>query len=53
MRSGPGFFQNESGLLLAQASGKEVDEQDSDLISGMLTAIRDFTQDSFGRGESS
>ena len=47
------LIQNESGLLLAQASGEEVDEQDSDLISGMLTAIRDFTQDSFGRGDAS
>ena len=26
-------------------------QSDSDLISGMLTAIRDFVQDAFGRGE--
>ncbi|MEZ4865277.1 MAG: hypothetical protein R3C14_28465 [Caldilineaceae bacterium] len=34
--------------------GPEVDEpegDDSDLISGMLTAIRDFAEDAFGRGE--
>ena len=43
------LIQRDSGLLLAhyQADGQEEDE-DSDLISGMLTAIRDFVRDSFG-----
>ncbi|MEZ4515067.1 MAG: hypothetical protein R3C62_24590 [Chloroflexota bacterium] len=45
------LIQRDSGLLLAhyQADGQEEDE-DSDLISGMLTAIRDFVRDSFGEG---
>ncbi len=43
------LIQSGSGLLLAQAgSGESVD---SDLISGMLTAVRDFMHDSFGRQE--
>jgi hypothetical protein len=43
------LIQRDSGLLLAhyQADGQAEDE-DSDLISGMLTAIRDFVRDSFG-----
>ncbi len=45
------LIQHQSGLLLAyhNEAGEEI--SDSDLISGMLTAIRDFTQDSFGNGE--
>ncbi|MBK8984863.1 MAG: SH3 domain-containing protein [Chloroflexi bacterium] len=41
------IIQQGSGLLLAQAhiSGAEI--TDSDLISGMLTAVRDFVHDSF------
>jgi len=37
----------ESGLLLAHAANDESKSQDPDLISGMLTAIRDFVGDSF------
>ena len=37
-----------SGLLLAQISSTDTEEQDLDIISGMLTAIRDFVRDSFG-----
>jgi hypothetical protein len=44
------LIQHESGLLLAHLSHEEEDNGDSDLISGMLTAIRDFAHDSFGDG---
>jgi hypothetical protein len=42
------LIQHHSGLLLAHHS--DTDTIDSDLISGMLTAIRDFVRDSFGNG---
>jgi hypothetical protein len=46
------LIHRETGLLLWYVS-QSIDESfDSDLISGMLTAIRDFVQDTFGRGES-
>jgi hypothetical protein len=44
------LIQHESGLLLAHLSHENEDNGDSDLISGMLTAIRDFAHDSFGDG---
>jgi OOP family OmpA-OmpF porin len=37
----------ETGLLLAHAWAPELPASDADLISGMLTAIRDFVADSF------
>lgn len=37
----------ESGLLLAQAAPRDVATPDADLVSAMLTAIRDFVGDSF------
>ncbi len=37
----------ESGLLLAHAAIDEKKSQDPDLVSGMLTAIKDFVGDSF------
>jgi hypothetical protein len=40
----------ESGLLLDHRSTTDSMIQDPDLISGMLTAIRDFVGDSFGLG---
>jgi hypothetical protein len=40
------LIQQESGLLLAHVGAEET--ADSDLISAMLTAIRDFVRDSFG-----
>jgi len=44
------LIQPGSGLLLAQSqAGKET--VNSDLVSGMLTAIRDFVHDSFGQGQ--
>ena len=45
------LIHRESGLLLLHASTTPEEATDSDLISSMLTAIRDFTQDAFGRGE--
>lgn len=45
------LIHGETGLLLSQATAEDLDGQDADLISGMLTAIRDFVQDSFGSGE--
>lgn len=45
------FIHRESGLLIAHLSHYEEASSDSDLVSGMLTAIRDFARDSFGRGK--
>ncbi len=45
------FIHRESGLLIAHLSHTEEETSDSDLVSGMLTAIRDFARDSFGRGK--
>ncbi|MCB8980831.1 MAG: hypothetical protein H6657_25755 [Ardenticatenaceae bacterium] len=47
------LIQHESGLLLAHHSATQQANDDSDLISGMLTAIRDFARDSFGDGDDS
>lgn len=44
------LIHRESGLLLWHISRDADSEGDSDLISGMLTAIRDFAEESFGRG---
>jgi hypothetical protein len=46
------LIHRETGLLLWYVSQSIDDSFDSDLISGMLTAIRDFVEDTFGRGES-
>ena len=40
-------IQPGSGLLLTRFEGIEKPTADSDLISGMLTAVRDFVRDSF------
>lgn len=45
------IIQHESGLLVAHSRPGNLDTNDSDLISAMLTAIRDFARDSFGRGD--
>ncbi len=44
------LIHRQSGLLLRHISGEAKPSPDSDLISSMLTAIRDFAQDAFGRG---
>ena len=40
-----------TGLLLRHVSSGGQASPDRDLVSGMLTAIRDFASDAFGRGE--
>jgi hypothetical protein len=45
------LIHRETGLLLRYVSREREASPDSDLISGMLTAIRDFAQETFGRGE--
>ena len=45
------LIHRETGLLLWHLSQDPAAAHDSDLISGMLTAIRDFVQDAFGQGE--
>ena len=42
------LIHRETGLLLAQVSAGGTAVEDADMISGMLTAIRDFVEDSFG-----
>jgi hypothetical protein len=44
------LIQRGSGLLIAH-SQVGADIVNSDLVSGMLTAIRDFVRDSFGQGQ--
>jgi outer membrane protein OmpA-like peptidoglycan-associated protein len=42
------LIHRKSGLLLQHVSATSAGVQDADMVSGMLTAIRDFVQDSFG-----
>ncbi len=42
------LIHTETGLLLAQAAPPDRALADADLVSGMLTAIRDFVGDAFG-----
>ena len=44
------LIHRETGILLLHLSNPPYVASDSDLISGMLTAIGDFTKDSFGQG---
>jgi OOP family OmpA-OmpF porin len=44
------LIHRETGLLLQHLARPDQVVQDSDLVSGMLTAIQDFVRDSFGRG---
>jgi hypothetical protein len=44
------LIQHGSGLLIAHSHPGSAEVADSDLISAMLTAIRDFVHDSFGHG---
>lgn len=44
------LIHRETGLLLQHAAVPELDTADGDMVSGMLTAIRDFVQDSFSGG---
>jgi hypothetical protein len=45
------LIHRETGLLLHHLSADAQPVDDSDVISGMLTAIRDFARDAFGRGQ--
>ena len=42
------LIHSQTGLLLTHAAGDSVAVQDQTLVSGMLSAIRSFVQDSFG-----
>jgi OOP family OmpA-OmpF porin len=42
------LIHRDSGLVLQHVTAGSVEAQDPDLISGMLTAIKDFVHDSFG-----
>jgi outer membrane protein OmpA-like peptidoglycan-associated protein len=42
------LIHRKTGLLLQHVSATSAGLQDADMVSGMLTAIRDFVQDSFG-----
>ena len=42
------LIHRRTGLLLQHVSSTSAGVQDADMVSGMLTAIRDFVQDSFG-----
>jgi hypothetical protein len=44
------LIHRETGLLLWHASHDPEAARDSELVGSMLTAIRDFAQDAFGRG---
>lgn len=44
------LIQRQSGLLIQHLSTQEETLTDRDLISGMLTAIRDFAREMFGQG---
>lgn len=46
------LIHRETGLLIQHLSASEETSPDSDLISGMLTAIRDFAREAFGQGKS-
>lgn len=45
------LIHRETGLLLGHISRDPVAAEDSELVGSMLTAIRDFAQDAFGRGK--
>ena len=45
------LIHRETGLLLQHVVAQAVQAMDADMVSGMLTAIQDFVQDSFGGNE--
>lgn len=45
------LIQRESGLLISHLPETSETLEDRDLVSGMLTAIRDFARDAFGQGK--
>jgi outer membrane protein OmpA-like peptidoglycan-associated protein len=46
------LIHRETGLLLSHAAATGAVVQDTDLVSGMLTAVQDFVRDSFAPGKS-
>jgi OOP family OmpA-OmpF porin len=46
------LIHRETGLMLQHAAAGATAVQDTDMVSGMLTAIRDFVQDSFSTKQS-
>ncbi len=46
------LIHRETGLLLGHVAAKGAVVQDTDLVSGMLTAVQDFVRDSFTGGKS-
>lgn len=46
------LIHRETGLLIRHAARDDLPGNDSDAVSAMLTAIRDFVRDSFGGGAS-
>lgn len=45
------LVHRQSGLLIAHSHPEQVEATDADLVSSMLTAIRDFVRDSYGSGQ--
>ena len=45
------LIHRKTGLVLLHVAGESVQTQDADVVSGMLTAIQDFIQDSFGESD--
>ncbi|MCS6993536.1 MAG: hypothetical protein NZP74_06855 [Anaerolineales bacterium] len=47
------LVHRETGLLMAHSHPDQAQAADADLVSGMLTAIRDFVRDAYGKGNES
>lgn len=45
------LIHNETGLVLLHVLRSDAETQDSDMVASMLSAIRDFTRDSFQLGD--
>ncbi len=45
------LIHNDTGLVLRHVQRPDVEAQDSDMVASMLSAIRDFTRDSFRLGD--
>ena len=45
------FLVHKSGCLIAYSNIKGEEDQDFDIVAGMLTAIQSFVKDTFGAGE--
>jgi len=45
------LIHNDTGLVLRHVQRADVESQDSDMVASMLSAIRDFTRDSFRLGD--